>query len=55
MITVSITTFDWQSIPLHKELKLTELSVMLTSVVVVVMTHNLAIGVFSGVLLSLYF
>lgn len=52
MITVSIATFDWHSITLNKGLKLTDLSVMLTTVVVVVMTQNLAIGVFSGVVLS---
>ena len=55
MITVSIATFDWHSIALTKALKLTDLSVMLTTVVVVIMTHNLAIGVFSGAILSLVY
>lgn len=55
MITVSIATFDWNSIALNKGLKLTDLSVMLLTVVVVVMTHNLAVGVFSGVILSLVY
>lgn len=52
MIMVSIGTFSWQSL---KDLKLHPRSssvVMLATVVVVVATHNLAIGVVVGVLLS---
>ena len=52
MIMVSIGTFSWSSI---KNLKLHPRSssiVMLATVVVVVATHNLAIGVFVGVLIS---
>lgn len=52
MIMVSIGTFSWQSI---KDLKVHPRSssiVMLSTVVVVVATHNLAIGVLVGVLLS---
>jgi SulP family sulfate permease len=52
MIMVSIGTFSWQSI---KDLKVHPRSssvVMLATVVVVVATHNLAIGVLVGVLLS---
>ncbi len=52
MIMVSIGTFSWSSI---KNLKLHPRSssiVMLATVIVVVTTHNLAIGVFVGVLFS---
>ena len=52
MIMVSIGTFSWSSI---KNLKLhprSSSTVMLATVIVVVATHNLAIGVFVGVLFS---
>jgi len=52
MVMVSIGTFSWSSI---KNLKLHPRSssiVMLATVIVVVTTHNLAIGVFVGVLFS---
>ena len=52
MIMVSVGTFSWSSI---KNLKLHPRSssiVMLSTVIVVVATHNLAIGVFVGVLFS---
>jgi len=52
MMMVSIGTFSWSSI---KNLKLHPRSssiVMLSTVIVVVATHNLAIGVFVGVLFS---
>ncbi len=56
MIMVSIGTFNWSS---FKNLKVYPVStniVMLTTVIVVVWTHNLAYGVFAGVLLaSLFF
>ena len=56
MIMVSIGTFSWTSI---RELKTHPLSasvVMIMTVIVVVWTHNLAYGVFVGVLLaSLFF
>lgn len=55
MITVSIATFDWKSIALNKGIKLTDLSVMLTTVVCVILTHNLAIGVFLGVFLAIIY
>lgn len=55
MITVSIATFDWQSIALNKGLKITDLSVMLITVLIVIMTHNLAVGVFAGVILSIIY
>jgi len=56
MIMVSIGTFDWGSIKKLQTLPLSTNLVMLTTVIVTVYTHNLAQGVFSGVLLaSLFF
>ncbi|EKE83675.1 SulP family inorganic anion transporter [Idiomarina xiamenensis] len=56
MIMVSIGTFSWQSIRDLKKHPLSTNIVMVTTVVVVVATHNLAIGVAVGVLLaSLFF
>lgn len=56
MIMVSIGTFDWQSIRKIDKYPLSTNLVMMTTVVVVVWTHNLAYGVFVGVLLaSLFF
>ena len=56
MIMVSIGTFNWASIKGLKTLPLSTNVVMLSTVIVVVWTHNLALGVFTGVLLaSLFF
>ncbi len=56
MIMVSIGTFNWASIGGLKTLPLSTNVVMLSTVFVVVGTHNLALGVFTGVLLaSLFF
>ena len=55
MIMVSIGTFKWSSIQNLKELPLSTNLVMITTVVVVVWTHNLALGVFTGVLLAALF
>jgi SulP family sulfate permease len=56
MIMVSIGTFNWASIKGLKTLPLSTNIVMLSTVIVVVWTHNLALGVFTGVLLaSLFF
>ena len=56
MIMVSIGTFDWSSIKGLKKLPLSTNIVMLGTVAVTVGTHNLAAGVFTGVLLaSLFF
>jgi SulP family sulfate permease len=56
MIMVSIGTFDWSSFKNLKTLPLSTNIVMLTTVAVTVYTHNLAHGVFAGVLLaSLFF
>ncbi|WP_036247472.1 SulP family inorganic anion transporter [Methylobacter sp. BBA5.1] len=56
MIMVSIGTFSWRSIINLKEHPLSTNIVMVATVIVVVWTHNLAAGVFVGVLLaSLFF
>ena len=52
MIMVSIGTFSWSSIKNLQTHPKTASAVMITVVVLVVMTHNLAIGVLAGVLLS---
>lgn len=55
MIMVSIGTFSWKSIIDLKKHPLSTNIVMVTTVVVVVSTHNLALGVFIGVLLAAMF
>ncbi|MGF1699541.1 SulP family inorganic anion transporter [Photobacterium makurazakiensis] len=56
MIMVSIGTFSWDSIRNLKQHPPSTNIVMISTVAVVVTTHNLAIGVFVGVLLaSLFF
>jgi SulP family sulfate permease len=55
MIMVSIGTFSWDSLRNLKKHPLSTNIVMITTVVVVVATHNLAIGVFVGVLLAALF
>jgi SulP family sulfate permease len=56
MIMVSIGTFSWSSITNLKAHPLSTSTVMVMTVIVVVATHNLAYGVFVGVLLaSLFF
>ena len=52
MIMVSIGTFSWSSIKNLQTHPKSSSAVMMTVVVLVVMTHNLAIGVMAGVLLS---
>ncbi|WP_286843632.1 SulP family inorganic anion transporter, partial [Idiomarina sp. UBA4206] len=55
MIMVSIGTFSWASIRNLKTHPLSSNIVMLTTVSVVVATHNLAYGVFIGVLMAAMF
>ncbi|KAB2826056.1 SulP family inorganic anion transporter [Aliivibrio finisterrensis] len=56
MIMVSIGTFSWSSITDLRKHPISTNIVMLATVIIVVMTHNLAIGVLVGVLLaSLFF
>ncbi len=55
MIMVSIGTFDWRSIRNLREYPLSTNIVMLSTVAVVVYTHNLAYGVLVGVLFAALF
>ncbi|MTT31912.1 STAS domain-containing protein [Terrilactibacillus sp. BCM23-1] len=55
MFVVAISTFDWTSLKrLHKFPK-TDVAVMVVTVIVVVITHNLAFGVITGIILSAIF
>lgn len=55
MIMVSIGTFSWSSVTNLGKYPLSTNIVMLATVAVVVMTHNLALGVLVGVLLAALF
>lgn len=55
MIMVSVGTFDWGSFKYVAKAPRTDAIVMLATVAVVVYTHNLAIGVVLGVILSALF
>ncbi len=57
MIMVSVGTFNWNSIVPEslKSIPWTETAVMVVTVAIVVLTHNLAYGVAGGVLLSAVF
>jgi SulP family sulfate permease len=55
MIMVSIGTFSWSSVKDIKKNPLSSTIVMISTVIVVVATHNLAIGVLVGVLLATLF
>jgi sulfate permease, SulP family len=52
MIMVSIGTFDWSCLKTLHRVPAGETAVMLLTVVTVVWTHDLALGVFAGVLFS---
>ncbi len=55
MIMVSVGTFNWKSITSLRTNPRSSSLVMIVTVTVVVLTHNLAYGVFAGVLLSVLF
>ncbi|MBT2736571.1 SulP family inorganic anion transporter [Bacillus sp. ISL-7] len=55
MIMVSISTFDWNSIRTLHILPRSDAIVMIVTVLTVVLTDNLAIGVITGILLSAIF
>ena len=55
MIMVSIGTFNWTSIKELKTNPISASSVMVATVIVVVWTHNLAFGVFTGILIGSLF
>lgn len=52
MIMVAIGTFDWTSFNYLRKAPKSDALVMLVTVIVVVATHNLALGVMAGILLS---
>ena len=55
MIIVSVLTFDWHSIrpSTLKRMPKSETTVMVATVIVIVITHNLAIGVVVGVIIAM--
>ncbi len=55
MIMVSISTFDWNSLRTIHLVPKTDAIVMVVTVFAVLLTHNLAIGVFIGIILSAIF
>ncbi|WP_096202039.1 SulP family inorganic anion transporter [Bacillus sp. FJAT-45350] len=55
MVMVSISTFDWNSLRTLFIVPATDAIVMVVTVVVVVVTHDLSKGVFAGILLSAIF
>ncbi|MGE7053011.1 SulP family inorganic anion transporter, partial [Paenibacillus glucanolyticus] len=55
MIMVSIGTFDWTSFSYLRKAPKTDALVMLTTVIIVVATHDLSKGVIAGVILSAIF
>ena len=55
MIMVSIGTFDWSSLRTLRKVPLTDTVVMIVTVITVVATDNLSIGVIVGVILSAIF
>jgi SulP family sulfate permease len=52
MVFVSIATFDWHSLQTIHRMPKSETTVMLSTVAVTLLTHNLAIGVGVGVLVA---
>ncbi|MCS1352627.1 SulP family inorganic anion transporter [Mechercharimyces sp. CAU 1602] len=52
MIMVSIGTFDWGSVRSIARIPLTDAVVMVTTVAIVVVTHDLSKGVIAGVIMS---
>jgi len=55
MIMVAIGTFDWSSFSMLRKMPKTDALVLIVTVATVVITHDLAKGVFAGVLLSAIF
>ncbi len=55
MIMVSIATFDWGSLTTLHKLPRTDATVLIVTVGTTVITHDLSLGVFAGVLLSAIF
>ncbi|WP_138751461.1 SulP family inorganic anion transporter [Paenibacillus sinopodophylli] len=54
MIMVSISTFDWKSVVEIHKVPRADAAIMLITVIIVLMTHDLSKGVFAGVVLSAF-
>jgi SulP family sulfate permease len=52
MLMIAINTADWQSIAAMRRIPKSDTAVMLLTVVVTVLTHNLAVGLLAGVALA---
>ncbi|MBF2056726.1 MAG: SulP family inorganic anion transporter [Cyanobacterium sp. T60_A2020_053] len=55
MMMVAIGTFNWPSVKNMKKVPRSETMVMITTVIVTILSHNLAIGVIIGIVLSTVF
>ena len=53
MMTVAVDTFDWEALHLFRRFEILECLILLATVGVIVYTHNLAIGIVLGVILTL--
>ncbi|WP_419873223.1 SulP family inorganic anion transporter [Candidatus Pristimantibacillus sp. PTI5] len=54
MIMVSISTFDWKSVFQIHKVPRTDAVIMIVTVIIVLITHDLSKGVFAGVVLSAF-
>lgn len=55
MVVVSISTFSWESIKRISKVPKADTFVMIATVIIVLLTHNLAYGVIAGIILSAIF
>lgn len=55
MIMVSFGTFNWSSVTQIQKIPRTETAAMVTTVLITILSHNLAIGVVAGIALSTVF
>lgn len=55
MVVVSFSTFNWGAIKRIRKVPITDTIVMISTVIVVLLTHNLAYGVIVGIILSALF
>lgn len=55
MVVVAFSTFNWGSIKRIRKVPITDTIVMISTVIVVLLTHNLAYGVIVGIILSALF
>lgn len=53
MMTVAVDTFDWESLRLFKNRQIKDSFILIMTVAVIVYTHNLAIGIVLGVIVTL--